>query len=295
MQTRQYILYQAYGNVAIINECKYALLRLMDVYANSNKPQVIIYTDSYKDFEIFKNDIDIIFEQVDQQLIKHWRGAIDFVHRVKIEVIKDALTKYSGKVIYCDTDTYCLTPLDDMFKSVTPSNVFLHINEGELALPPTLHLRKWKKFLTVTSIPEFSSLSPLKTTMWNAGVIGLDESHLCYINEVLELTDKLYPMFNKHTVEQFAFCYTFQKNSVNISGAHSFIFHYWNLKEFRLLLQNMFEKYKEADIGQLVELSREVLPERIVADKLKFEKSRFITKFANWLAGKRWTINRYSN
>jgi hypothetical protein len=290
----QYLLYQAYGSIEIINECRYALLRLIDTYSkiNTHPPQVIIYTDKADEFKMFEGKLPITIQQITNDEITRWKGAINFVHRVKIEVIKDCLANFSGKIIYVDTDTYCLQPLEEMFRLITVDNVFFHQFEG--TIDASAQFRKWKKFLQGTSILEVEHPSPLHIQMWNAGVIGLEQSHLPLLNEVLVLTDKLYQQFPKHIVEQFSFCYIFQKHKINISNATSFFFHYWNLKEFRRLLQKFFARYKNESVEELAEKSNKVSPEKILLDKLTFVKAGILKKIMLLISGSNWRIGKYN-
>lgn len=280
--------------MAVINECKYSLLRLLSVYGYNELPDVIIYSDKPGAFDIFQGRIPMLIETISMDDIKKWRGAIDFVHKVKIEVIKHCLSKYTGKFIYNDTDTYCKKKVHEIFDTLSHTNVFFHVKEGSFSNPPTLHFKKWKKFLNRYSFASPHQLHPLQTDMWNAGVIALQNSHLPMIDKVIELTDELYRLYPRHTVEQFAFCYTFQDEHIRISAALPFIFHYWDLKEFRILLEIFFNKYKATDIKTLVELSGNILPERILSDKLKFENSGSVLKFVKKISGKNWSINNYT-
>ena len=127
--------------------------------------------------------------------------------------------------------------------------------------------------------------------MWNAGVIGLTDHHLTLLDKVLNLTDKLYDKFKKHTVEQFAFNYIFQKQQIHISPAQSYIFHYWNLKEFRKLLVVFLKNNK--NLESLLNLSDRLSPENIVADKMKSQETRFIKKMFLSLSGNKWNIDNY--
>ena len=291
----QYLIFQAYGNIDIIQECKYALIRLKSIYKNSPViPGVIIYTDKPSAFEVFKAVLPITIEEIDDVKIALWRGKIDFVHRVKIEIIKDALKKYAGKAIYMDTDTYCKTMLSPLFEAISPSQVFFHCNEGTISNPGNLHIKKWKKFLSQKKLPFLTEPDPLQITMWNAGVIALDESHLLLLDAVLEITDKLYPLFPKHTVEQFAFSYTFQKAAVKITPAAPYIFHYWNLKEFRLLLADFFANNRSADVNTLIDVSEQILPEQIVDAKLKFQNASGVTRLFKKMSGNEWKIGNYT-
>lgn len=289
------VLFQAYGNIAVINECKYALLSLIDVYKYSgDMPHVIIYSDMPEEFLIFQNEMRLTIEPLENKRIKKWRGNIEFVHRVKIEVIKDCLIKYGGKIIYCDTDTCCKTNLNIIFNLISATNVFFHVKEGNLNDPKNPNVKKWKKFLLSDNFPMPDRFSILGVNMWNAGVIALENSHAALLDEVLNFTDALYPFYPKHTVEQFSFCYVFQKQNIHISPAEPFIFHYWNLKELRILLADFFTKHKTVDIKMLVYLSKKIDPEKMLKDKNEFKHAKIISKIIKIVSGKKWSIEKYA-
>lgn len=280
------ILYQAYGNINIINECKFSLLRLLDVYAQQEPPPVIIYTDDPQSFQVFEKSLNIVFRQIDAQQILQWKGDINFVHRVKIEVIKEALSEVQNGLVYCDTDTYCMHSLQPIFQSISPSTVFFHLKEGVIEND----FKKWTRFFKLTRMHDVAAL---QTEMWNAGVIGLHKDHMPLLNDVLALTDEIYPKFSKHTVEQFSFCYTFQKHGIRIAAAEPVIFHYWDLKEFRLLLKDFFDKYKSSTVDELVSQSKKILPEFILPQKMKFKRSGFIKKVSMRLTSSAWKIKQH--
>ena len=92
-QQLNYIVFQCYGNEGVFHECAFALLSLARIY-NGGLPantQVWIYTDNPGWFSntLRNPGIELHFCEVDATRIAKWRGSIDFVHRVKIEVLID--------------------------------------------------------------------------------------------------------------------------------------------------------------------------------------------------------------
>jgi hypothetical protein len=131
----------------------------------------------------------------------------------------------------------------------------------------------------------------LEMDMWNAGTIGFSREHAPLLQEVLGLTDGLYPRFPRHTVEQFAFGYTYQWHGLHIHAAAPYLFHYWNLKEFRVILERFFEKY--TTLPSMLESSTLILPEIIHPDKMAYERiSSFKRRMMKW-RGRDWTIEPY--
>src|SRR5215210_928270 len=119
------ILYQAYGGNDFINECRYSLLKYLQVY-NLKPPAataIVIYTDhphEFSDFIPFFHQFRC--KELTKEIITKWRGANNFVHRLKIEMIADFTQSFNGNVLYVDTDTYIKEPLE---------NIFQHIEAGD--------------------------------------------------------------------------------------------------------------------------------------------------------------------
>jgi hypothetical protein len=295
----RYILFQAYGNARIIEECKYALLRLVDVYKSASAaswlPKVIIYTDQPNSFSMFNNKLDIVIELLDTATILEWKGAINFTHRVKIEVISHCLAKNVGKMLYMDTDTCCLSTIETIFDSISPSQVFFHVDEGNLSDGNEIVFKKWRAFLKKVPPHILDGAKAADTEMWNAGTIGLHPSHLPLLKKVMDTTDAIFKLFPRHTVEQFAFCYIFQQAGIAISASKPLVFHYWRLKEFRHLLKGFFEANTNMNIEELTLKSRDIFPGPFLLDKIAYEETRGVKGAWRKITRNKWKIPQYED
>ena len=282
-----------YGSIDVFHECKFSLLRLLAVYEKSviSPPEIIIYTDKPDQFSSFGDKLVLHIREIRPSQIRQWRGDIDFIFRPKIEMLLDCVTHYTGKLLYTDSDTYCLQPLEPLFDLLSDSSVILHKYEGPIGNPSNLHTKKWKNFLQGQTRSGLSTA--LKMNMWNAGTIGLMPAQARLLQEVLTTTDEVHRKFPKHTVEQFAFCYTFQKHHLHLEEAAPFLFHYWNLKEFRVVLQRFFQKYEGLSLSGLMEKSVLILPENIVPDKVTYGKIPSLNRRIKRLLKKEWKIDPY--
>lgn len=288
-EKRNYILFQAYGNDEILAECRFALLQLM----RYNKPEdicIVLYTDNATYFTnelcIFTNHI---IEQLSPELVTEWRGEINFVHRVKIKVLQHFFSRYQGNLIYCDTDTCCLQSLSAMFGEIEKGTVYMHTNEGLIDQRNNIESKKWKRFLSAPVKIKGLPLGQLhQIFMWNAGVIGINSSQASVLEEVLEITDALYPAFPRHTVEQFAFSYVLQKK-YTIRAAEAFLYHYWNLKEYRTILSRFFAENTANTVWQQAAQLDAFMPRPMMDQKEAYKKLPFLKK----LFTKKWTIDKY--
>jgi hypothetical protein len=291
------ILYQAYGGNDFINECKYSLLKYLQVYnlAPPAETSIVIYTDQPNQFSDFLPFFHrFTCKQLTANLVREWRGAQNFVHRLKIEMLADFTQTFTGNVLYCDTDAYLKAPIEEVFEDMERGSFYMHEYEGTLnkATSPSFH--KWEKFLSSTPVVyndkqvEFSNA----IKMYNAGVVGFNSGHKELLNDVLRLTDVVYLQFPKHIAEQFAFSYCFQKAGV-IKSADSVVAHYWNLKEFRRLLASFFASNLEESIPNLVKKLHHVDALTIMGHKASFKALPFWHRFLKNLSGSPWRIENY--
>ncbi len=290
------ILYQAYGSADNINECRYSLLKFLQIY-NLIPPanvKVVIYSDQPAAFESFAAYIDLYVQQITPEEIQKWRGEFDFVHRVKIEIIRDAFQHFDGNLLYCDTDTYIINRAEEIFNDIEKGIFCMHEYEGVLDKKANPAFEKWIKFLSSTAI-EFNQkklvISP-QTRVWNAGVIGMNSRSANTLDDVLSLTDALYSKFPKHIAEQLAFSYCLQKEGY-VKSVSSDIAHYWNLKEFRTLLKEFFLVHGEESTPNLVKMISNFDAATVQDEKIKFRSQSLPKKMKSYLTGKAWKIEKY--
>lgn len=291
------LLYQAYGGQDFVNECRYSLLKYLQAY-NLTPPAhtvIAVYTDmpdAFADFQPFLPRLGT--RKLSKEMVQSWRGTINFVHRVKIEMLRDFLQTFTGNVLYCDTDTYITSSVEAIFENIGHGDFYLHEYEGVIdkTVSPSFH--KWEKFLSTTPLryneKDLHFSRSLK--MYNAGVVGLNSGHKAILDDVLALTDTIYPRFPKHIAEQFAFSYCMQKSGT-VKTAEQEIAHYWNLKEFRRLLQLFFTANAEESIPSLIKKLHTIDAMAIQDEKNAFDRLPFLQRFVRNLSGRAWKIANY--
>lgn len=291
------VLYQAYGGMDFINECRFALLNYLHVY-NLKPPApaaVFIYTDKphlFSDFAPFFHHLHC--RSLTAETVKAWRGGIDFVHRVKIKMIEDLLQNFSGNLLYCDTDTYITAPLEEVFAAIESGSPFMHEYEGAIDRQRFPVFAKWEKFLSANTVAYNGKQMVFQPSlpMFNAGVVGLRSADKNLLADVLALTDSVYQKFPKHIAEQFAFSYCLQQHG-KIQEAKEVVAHYWNLKEFRQLLALFFNRNEEESIPNLVKKAAALNPLTILQQKTAYENRPLFSRLFQKLAGKAWKIADY--
>jgi hypothetical protein len=282
MQTARpvYLVFQAYGNEAILQECVFALLSFSKWHKKEDldNVEIWVYTDKPEFFQQFKNcRLPLNFRIVDATLIKQWRGAIDFVHRVKIEILRDFVKDHSGNILYLDSDITFLQPISEMVQRIEHGDLYMHVNEGIVAEESNPIFRKLNRFLKQNNS---GAITPERVAMWNAGVLGFTNAN-SLLEEVLQFTDTIYPKFPKHVVEQFAFSLFFQKQQ-NIHAASPYILHYWNLKELRPLLASFFSSFS-ADWDELANYSQLIQIPVLMQEKISFLSNKGLLSSGQWL------------
>lgn len=296
--TQNAILYQAYGGTDFINECRYALLKYLQVY-NLKPPAdtgIYIYTDQphlFSDFSPFFHRLSLL--PLTAETVKEWRGPQNFVHRVKIKMMMDFLEQFDGNLLYCDTDTYAKAPLEGLFSTLANDRFVMHTYEGVIDKTQFPAFHKWEKFLATTPLTyngkqlQFSR----NIQMFNAGVIGLRAENKDILNDVLALTDSVYEKFPKHIAEQFAFSYCLQQRGA-IRAADDTLDHYWDLKEFRRLLSLFFERNLEESIPALVKKVYHLDALSIMSEKAKYKQRPLLQRWWKDLSGTGWRIAQYT-
>ena len=207
--------------------------------------------------------------------IKSWRGQINFVHRVKIEVLKDFVKNRQGNILYLDTDIVFTGRIDQMLKNIGAGQLYMHVREGVVSERGNNIFAKLDTHLRKNSSLKIHDKPVHELAMWNAGVLGFNTKYNYLLDEVLAFTDSEYARFPKHVVEQFAFSVYFQQAGV-VRATAPYIFHYWKLKEARHLLMSFFEHFKDKNWDDLVRYSALVQMHVLMQEKLNFFQNRSV-------------------
>jgi hypothetical protein len=273
-----YIVFQCYGNESIFFECAYALLSLSRLYTpvELSNWQIWVYTDNPAWFQAFRDcTLALRFRHIDEGTIKQWRGAIRFVHRVKLEILKDFVQNRNGNILYADTDVVFTNRIDHVFEQTGEGKVSMHTCEGMVSGNSNPVFRKLNNYLR-ENVPVQVNGKPIQDlAMWNAGVLGFNTKLRYLLDDALTFTDSEYPKFPKHIIEQFACSVGFQQAG-EVKSAAPYIIHYWNLKEARQVLASFFAFFNNKSWGQLVRYSALVQMPVLMQQKVNFFQNRNI-------------------
>ncbi|MBE2289163.1 MAG: hypothetical protein IAE95_06380 [Chitinophagaceae bacterium] len=291
-QQTNYIIFQCYGNEGVFYECAYALLSLSRLYGGGGPAgtEIWIYTDNPGWFNILRNPgIQLHFRQIDNDLITKWKGSIDFVHRVKIEVLREFSSHRQGNILYVDTDVVFTRPIEEMMRNINSGDLYMHVMEGIVSNKANPVMAKLDAHLRENTPMKVNGRALWDLAMWNAGVLGFRSQHRPLLEDVLTFTDTEYPRFSKHIVEQFAFS-VFFRQAGPIKTAAPFITHYWNLKEARIVLASFFNFFKTKAWEDLIACGHLVQMPVLMQEKVNFLQNRDIT---DKLLKKNWQPAEY--
>lgn len=261
-----YLIYQAYGNKAIFDECIYSIHTFALYHPHNEIIKILIYTDDKSYFQKYINLPYVSYETITEAQILQWKGKIDFVHRAKIEIIKHCLTKYQSSILYLDTDTFFTASSVVIIKQISLQTSVMHTNEGIISEPINPIFKKLKAFLSTFEIDDNGKKFqiPVSTSMWNAGAIGIHSNALKWCDEILLITDQTYAAYQKHVMEQMAVSYVLQTHS-QIIPIEQAVHHYWKEKE----------NYRTAIKEWLNVIGKDAIGNRQTPE---IDKSKFITE-----------------
>ncbi len=289
---KNFLVFQCYGHEGIFFECARALLSISQRHTAEEIQQfeIWIYTDNPEWFRQFSDcPLKLWFRTIDSDTIKKWKGSIDFVHRVKIEVLKDFCQTKQGNVIYADTDVEVTKSLIPMWKRIEAGKLYMHTYEGYVHHELNPIFKKLNVFLKTGNAPKYDGNLLNECMMWNAGVLGFHTNQQHILEQVLQFTDSVYTQFPKHIVEQFAFSVYFQKTG-KLHTALPYFLHYWNLKEIRPVLKSFFEHFKGKEWESQVQLSGAIQMFDLMLQKNTFEREKTVM---GKLGGKKWESPAY--
>jgi hypothetical protein len=238
MNGKNYIVYIAFGSDDFRNEALCSVLSYLLVRKPDEDTTVLIYTDIVEHFhQLADVTAPIIYEEVSPAQWQLWRGAINFIHRIKVEVLLHATQKYGGNTLFLDSDTFFLQSPTPIFHALSGGQHFMHKYESTLSTSSGLH-RTLYDILRQQPPTDWTSHLAI-TKMYNAGAIGLGATDAPLLERVLALTDSLYRIHPSHVIEQLSFsmCLT---EAGPVQEVAPYVLHYWHMKDTRPVLANFF-------------------------------------------------------
>lgn len=292
---KNYLIYLAYGSADHYNELMYSLVSFYKFHPK-DAVSILIYTDD-SSFINGKIPDEITLKILDNKTLSLWKGAVNFNHRLKVKVLQDAHSNYTGNFLFVDTDTYFTQNCSDLFQKINNNGVVMDLCEGRLIDNTGGIARKTRKVLKKQNQFSLASDTEIVTidhefTVWNSGVIGFN-SNFSKLHLVEELVDQLYSKGKLFVMEQIAFNYYLQQYKTPFS-AGDYIHHYWYFKEFRGILRHFFSHHQGKSLEELIPEIDKINPETLAKEKVEYKKMSFFKK--QWhkiIHGRKWKISDY--
>ncbi len=264
-------VYQCYGKGEIYDQVFFSILSLLSKYKNFREAfSVVVVTDQpERVHRFFGNEVET--QKLSTEELRQFAGPLNFVHRVKLEVLIKVGKLRSGSLIYMDGDTYFQEPALPFWSDISDTVSLMHVAEGVVSEGRDPLSKKICKFLSKTKL---ESQIPTSTVMWNAGVIGLSEKNKILLEKALTVTDELYGQYQKHVMEQLAVSFVLQ-SFTEVRATNAQIVHYWDSKPEYLAAIQRFLQASQGLPGALVTFSQFVHPQKTHPKKTWF----------SWLGG----------
>ena len=264
---------QAYGSARILQEARFAVLTFLHfALRRQDQWKVIVYTDQPATFAGL--GAHVITEPMGASRLRAWRGRIDFVHRVKLELLLDCLQRHPGTLLYIDSDTWFEDDPWLLYERINTTSAVMHECEGRLDEEKNGVLRKMHRFVRANalSLPEGEIVRmPGSTEMWNAGVIGLEPSIAApLLRRALALTDAMHAKYRKHVTEQLAVSWVLQ-NELHLQAADDVVHHYWRTcADVEAILKRFFVEHEGRALPELAGAAWKLKPRVAPAPKRRW-------------------------
>lgn len=296
VESREWVVLQAYGQKEIFLEARFLLLSACSQLMADAGCKVIIYTDNAAEVAGWGFPSEKVFTKtLMPEMITAWKGPQDFVHRLKIEMLRDAAASLNPeKMLYLDSDMVLKGNLDNILGRIEHGKAVMHEQEGKLSGRSNPILRKMHQFVKDNSflINGKSIQVNEHTMMRNAGVIGLHRGHFPLLDDVLALTDAMYARYPKHVIEQLAFS-SVLGNELQVHDARAEFLHYWYAKELRGWLEDFFAMHGDKPIEDQEIEAKKLGFEDVAASRLAWKNQPSLKRKLLKLTGKEWKLPPY--
>ncbi|MES0873241.1 hypothetical protein [Sinimarinibacterium thermocellulolyticum] len=225
-------VYVVHGHDDFHLQTRYSLLTLLHLLRHTPglRANIHVYTDRP---QWIPDHALIVVHRLDAGQLRAWRGPLDYVHRIKLEVLRRAVREIGTPLVAVDGDTrWCALPWQALHALNHPPPdarpaVFFHVFEESIGLDPrhgysqllnghTALLRR----LGVRSAGPWPS--------WNVGAIGVPAQAQGLFDHALSINDALLPLTAlRRTVEQLALSLAADA-AYDVRALDDGLTHYWN-------------------------------------------------------------------
>jgi hypothetical protein len=202
------------GHARYRQELKYSLISLK---AEAGDAPIAVYTDTpsaYRNWPVTAVGI--------AGKLKAWSGGGLYYHRIKPEVVRDALTRFSGPVCLLDSDSIVRPGFAAELGAKMADAVVMNVFEKKNPYPPLSGFR--------CRLPHLGDYhyDVTQSVMFNSGLIGVAPQHAPLFDDVLAMIDALIGRAKKFpAIEQFALSEVLRLNKIPGAEVKETFLHYW--------------------------------------------------------------------
>lgn len=292
------IVYLSHGGQKYYDQTRFSVLTLLDLLLKRQRNDVgiVIYTDRPEQSPVH----DLVHSvRVAAGELRRFRGPLEFIHRIKLEVLRRAEAEIGLPFIYVDCDTRWLKIPDEPFKLLMDGSrqgngaapvFYMHKFEGTLAAnfyPNYLRLLHGKK----NRLIEWKLRAEPPWTMWNSGTLGVPSGAQGLFDEVLSITDDLLlDVRQRIFIEQLALSLV-ASSRFQVMPFDDCLDHYWNRgAEVPIVLRRFFDSLPpDLSIDELAARCTQFPLERSMLEKLQSLRS---SRFRRWRAKVRNSLHK---
>ncbi len=245
----------AYGDERILQQARFSIASLQHWALRAATPyRVVVYTDAVDRFDGLGPNVGT--ERLEAEQLREWRGAIDYVHRIKPVVLLRAAAKYGGTIVFMDSDTWLMADPFPRLALVDERTAVLHLCEGRLSERKNGIFRKMHRFVKRAELPlpggEVVRISP-DAEMWNSGVVALHHAVAAdVIGRTLHLIDAIHAQYRKHITEQLALSWVLRERGFRLLPSDDIVAHYWaHTRELAPTIAAFLQRHEGADVATI--------------------------------------------
>jgi hypothetical protein len=213
----------------------FAILSFKAYYSGpEDSISLLVFTDNPTYFERFFTGLKVKYVLLTPARIELMKGAQNFVHLVKIAVVREAFEMYpNNSLLFIDSDTFFVKDPLPLLSIISADTSLMHTKEYALAeridstsegMSPQLFLNTIERCTFLTSQGEERYFSSQYS--WNSGVIGLAKEGRAYMEDIYKLTEDFFSCSSWHISEQLAFSLILQTRTT-VHSCEKYIYHYW--------------------------------------------------------------------
>jgi hypothetical protein len=239
------IVYVSFGGQKFEDQTRYSVLTLLHLLAERQRDdyRIVVYTDRP---ERVPQHPWVTAERIDPADLGRWRGPLENVHRIRLEVLHRAVATYGLPLVYVDSDTRWLELPDEPFaklKAPLPPggrlSFYMHAKEGTLS--PSFHppyLDYLSTHAAVLARVGLQAEGPW--VMWNAGVMGVPKGAEDFFAGVMQVHDVLLPRIRpRNFVDQLIISLQ-ARARFDLNGFEFYLHHYWDFSQEAPVLLRAF-------------------------------------------------------